>query len=98
MRAPTDFLSLKPKKISFSEAAAVPLVGLTVTQCFEDNKLTAGQNVLVLGASGGTGYVAVQVAKVSSSSRAQRWHCYAYLLLLICLSQCVSLSIYNNSY
>ncbi|CAF0925823.1 unnamed protein product [Adineta steineri] len=63
VRAPTDFISHKPNNISFAEACALPLVGLTVLQAFEDNNLMAGQHVLVLGASGGTGYCAVQIAK-----------------------------------
>ncbi len=46
---------------------AVPLVGLTTVQAFEDKGLSEGQRVLVLGASGGTGYMAVQVAKAKGS-------------------------------
>jgi NADPH:quinone reductase-like Zn-dependent oxidoreductase len=67
VRAPTDFISHKPKNMSFAEACAIPLVGLTVLQAFEDNNLIAGQHVLVLGASGGTGNFAVQIAKIKGA-------------------------------
>ena len=67
VRAPTDFISRKPSNMSFAEACALPLVGLTTLQAFEDNHLMAGQHVLVLGASGGTGHFAVQVAKIKGA-------------------------------
>ena len=54
----------KPKTLSFTEAAAVPLAGLTAwTGLFEHGKLQAGQRVLIQGASGGVGSFAVQFAK-----------------------------------
>ena len=57
-------LALKPAKISFDEAAATPIAGLTALQCLRDKgKVQAGQDVLVNGASGGVGTFAVQVAK-----------------------------------
>jgi NADPH:quinone reductase-like Zn-dependent oxidoreductase len=67
VRAPTDFISHKPNNMSFAEACALPLVGLTALQAFEDNNLMAGQHVLVLGASGGTGHFAVQIAKIKGA-------------------------------
>ena len=42
--APTDFISHKPKNVSFAEECAVPSVGLTVLQVFEDNNLNPLQN------------------------------------------------------
>jgi NADPH:quinone reductase-like Zn-dependent oxidoreductase len=63
VRVPTDFINLKPKNLTFKESAACPLVGLTIVQMFEEVRLTKGKHVLVIGASGGTGHVAVQVAK-----------------------------------
>lgn len=56
--------ALKPKSISFNEAAGVPLAGLTAwTGIFEFGKLKAGQRILIHGASGGVGSFAVQFAK-----------------------------------
>ena len=54
----------KPQSLSFTEAAGVPLAGLTAwTGLFEHGKLQAGQRVLIQGASGGVGGFAVQFAK-----------------------------------
>ncbi len=56
--------ALKPKSLSFNEAAAVPLAALTAwTALFEHGKLQAGQRILIQGASGGVGGFAVQFAK-----------------------------------
>ncbi len=55
---------LKPKSISFNEAAAIPLTGLVAANSlFELGKLQAGQRVFIQGASGGVGNFAVQFAK-----------------------------------
>ena len=60
--------ALKPKSISFNEAAGVPLAGLTAwTGIFEYGKLKAGQRVLIQGASGGVGSLTVQFAKAKGA-------------------------------
>lgn len=57
-------LVLKPSNISFEEAAATPLAGLTALHALRDTgKVQAGQTVLIQGASGGVGTFAVQLAK-----------------------------------
>jgi len=54
----------KPESLSFDQAAAVPIAGLTALQGLRDKgKLQPGQNVLINGAAGGVGTFAVQIAK-----------------------------------
>jgi NADPH:quinone reductase-like Zn-dependent oxidoreductase len=56
-------LARKPAKLSFEEAAAVPVAALTALQVFRDTAaLKHGHRVLINGASGGVGTFAVQVA------------------------------------
>lgn len=58
-------LGLKPTNLSFEEAAAVPMAGMTALQGLRDKGgLQPGQQVLIYGASGGVGTFAVQIAKV----------------------------------
>lgn len=53
-----------PDNISFKEAAAVPLAGLTAYQCLTDvGKLDSGEKVLVHAGAGGVGSLAIQIAK-----------------------------------
>jgi NADPH:quinone reductase-like Zn-dependent oxidoreductase len=62
--APEDKLAPKPVSLSFARAAVVPISAGTALQALEDvGKVKAGQSVLVLGASGGVGSYAVQLAK-----------------------------------
>ncbi len=57
-------LALKPANLSFEQAAAVPISGMTALQAVRDQaKVDAGQKVLIIGASGGVGTFAVQIAK-----------------------------------
>lgn len=59
-----DKLVRKPGTLSFEEAAAVPISGLTALQAIRDvGGLRSGQTVLVIGAGGGVGTFAVQIAK-----------------------------------
>ncbi len=54
----------KPERLSFEQAAALPIMGVTALQAVRDvAKVQPGQRVLVIGASGGVGTLAVQIAK-----------------------------------
>lgn len=61
---PEDILVQKPSGISFEEAAAVPMAGVTALQAIRNKgEIQPGQKVLIYGASGGVGTFAVQIAK-----------------------------------
>ena len=61
--APVRTLARKPASLSFEEAAAVPLAGLTAYQTIERVGVRAGQTVLVHAAAGGVGQFAVQILR-----------------------------------
>jgi NADPH:quinone reductase-like Zn-dependent oxidoreductase len=57
-------VAAKPANLSFEEAAAAPISALTAIQAVRDKAhVTAGEKVLIIGASGGVGTFAVQIAK-----------------------------------
>ena len=61
--APEGKLAHKPASLSFEQAAVVPISGLTALQAVRDHaRVQPGQSVLVVGASGGVGSWAVQIA------------------------------------
>jgi NADPH:quinone reductase-like Zn-dependent oxidoreductase len=63
-RAPENKLAPKPANLTFEQAAVVAISGLTALQALRDHgKVRQGQEVLVIGASGGVGTFAVQIAK-----------------------------------
>ena len=58
------YVAAMPDNLSFQEAAGLPLAGMTALQALRDQgRLVANRRVLVVGASGGVGHYAVQIAK-----------------------------------
>ena len=65
---PVSVMSLKPARLSFEEAAAVPMAATTALQGLgHHGELRPGQRVLINGATGGVGSFAVQIAKASGA-------------------------------
>jgi len=60
--ADAKLVAVKPKSISMSEAAALPLVGITAYEGLVRAGVSNGQKVLVHGGSGGVGHIALQLA------------------------------------
>jgi NADPH:quinone reductase-like Zn-dependent oxidoreductase len=58
-----DTLAVKPGILTFEQAAAVPTSACTALQALNAGKIASGQQVLIIGASGGVGMFAVQIAK-----------------------------------
>ena len=59
---PQGCLARKPEALSFEEAAALPLAAVTADLCLTRGRAEAGDRVLIIGASGGVGTFAVQLA------------------------------------
>jgi NADPH:quinone reductase-like Zn-dependent oxidoreductase len=67
--APSRHFAAKPAVLTEEEAAALPLAGLTAWQMIVDTvRLQAGDDVLVHGAAGGVGHLAVQIAKARGAN------------------------------
>lgn len=63
-----DAIALKPESLNFEEAAAIPIAALTAWQAmFDLANLSSGQSILITGASGGVGSMAVQLAKAKGA-------------------------------
>jgi NADPH:quinone reductase-like Zn-dependent oxidoreductase len=56
-------LIIKPQSVSFEDAASVPVAGMTALQGLREGNVQPGQKVLINGATGGVGTIAVQIAK-----------------------------------
>lgn len=67
MTVPVRAAARKPDSLSFAQAGALPLAGLTAYQSLHRLGLTAGQTVLVHGANGGVGSFAVQIAAAAGA-------------------------------
>lgn len=58
-----ELIALKPSNISFEEAAAIPIGGLTALRLLKQAGIKPGDQVLIYGASGSVGTYAVQIAR-----------------------------------
>lgn len=56
-------IAIKPSQVSFSEAASIPLAGLTALQSLRQGGVTEGSKVFIPGGAGGVGSLAIQIAK-----------------------------------
>ncbi len=65
---PVGRLARKPTNVTFAQAAAVPMAACTAVQGLRRGGLASGQQVLVVGASGGVGAFAVQLARHAGAS------------------------------
>lgn len=78
MLVDADLVSHKPKSLSFEQAAVLPLVALTAWEALVDKlSVKPGQRLLVHGATGGVGHVAIQLgvwlgAKVATTAGTER--------------------------
>jgi NADPH:quinone reductase-like Zn-dependent oxidoreductase len=61
---PAADLAIKPDTVSFEAAAALPIAGLTAQVALEQAEVGPRRRVLVQGAAGGVGHLAVQLAKL----------------------------------
>jgi NADPH:quinone reductase-like Zn-dependent oxidoreductase len=67
--APSRHFAAKPAVLTQEEAAALPLAGLTAWQMIVDTvRLQAGDDVLIHGAAGGVGHIAVQIASARGAN------------------------------
>ncbi|RXZ02059.1 NADP-dependent oxidoreductase [Fictibacillus sp. S7] len=68
LAADEELVALKPKNLTFKEAASIPLVGLTAWQCLVDfAQIKEGQRVLIHAGGGGVGSFAIQLAKAKGA-------------------------------
>ena len=67
--APVSALALKPLTATFEHAAALPMATLTALQGLRAARVGTGSRVLVIGASGGVGHLAVQIARALGAGR-----------------------------
>jgi len=65
--APTDALAEVEPSVSFAEAAALPMAGLTALAAIEHGDSLLGRSVLVTGASGGVGHLACRLAALAGA-------------------------------
>jgi NADPH:quinone reductase-like Zn-dependent oxidoreductase len=65
--SPTEALGVLPEKVSFQDAAALPVAGLTALLGLEKGGSLLGQRVLVTGGTGGVGHLAIQIGRAAGA-------------------------------
>jgi NADPH:quinone reductase-like Zn-dependent oxidoreductase len=63
----TEWLAELPDRVSFEQAATLPVAGLTALRGLEVGGFVLGKRVLVTGASGGVGHLTIQLAKLAGA-------------------------------
>jgi NADPH:quinone reductase len=66
---PTAALGVLPERVSFAQAATLPIAGLTALYALERGGPLLGRSVLITGASGGVGQFALQLARHGGAAR-----------------------------
>ena len=66
--ASADNVVAKPKGFTFEEAAAIPIAGVAAYRAVEQAHVASGQRVVIIGAAGGVGSFAVQLAKARGAA------------------------------
>src|ERR1700689_777376 len=67
VNVPSNRLGIVPDNVSFADAAGLPAAGLTALRALRAGGSLLGRKVLVTGASGGVGHIAVQLAKLGGA-------------------------------
>ena len=65
--APTEALALLPERVSFAQAATLPVAGLTALYGLEKGGGLLGRKVLITGGTGGVGHLAIQLARLGGA-------------------------------
>lgn len=63
----TSWLAELPEGVSFAQASCLPVAGLTALRAFEHGGYVAGKDVLVTGAAGGVGRLAIQLGAIGGA-------------------------------
>jgi NADPH2:quinone reductase len=64
---PTTMLAELPESVTFAQAATLPIAGLTALWTLEYGGLLLDRNVLITGATGGVGHLAIQLARLAGA-------------------------------
>ncbi|MDA3613524.1 quinone oxidoreductase family protein [Polluticaenibacter yanchengensis] len=66
---PQDLLAINPKGLSFEEATAIPMVGMTALQCFKRVKIPENKKIFIAGGAGGVGTILIKLLLANGNSQ-----------------------------